>query len=397
MFAFLAIAPVARAHPQNGKPNRPAASANFEALASQADGASQQNRLDDAIALYRKALALKPGWPDGWWSLGTIHYDRNEYKEAAIDFRRAASLQPAKGSPRVMLGLCEFELGIDDAALKHIEEGKQLGVNPDPQFRQVMLYHEGVLLSRKGKFNRAGEIFSELSQQGVQSDDLTFSLATAALRMLPKDLPPEGTPGREVVRRIGQAEALVAAKKFDEARKAYGELVSENPDFPNIQYAYGRCLLELSDVDAAVAAFQREIQNSPRSIPARLQIAAARYRLDSTEGIKYAKEAVELAPQEPFGHYLLGLLYVDTGDFSRAISELEISKRVYSKVPELYFALGTAYARAGHKQEADQARAIFKRLSDQPAEGSLNNAYGGRSSNLDPERLGRETAPHPQP
>lgn len=352
--------------------------------------------MEDAIVLYRKALALKPSWPDGWWSLGTIYYDRNEYKEAATDFRRAATLQPTKGSPRVMLGLCEFELGNDDAALKHIEEGKQLGVNPDEQFQQVMLYHEGVLLSRKGKFNRAGEILSKLSKQGVQSDDLIFSLGTAALRMLPKDLPPEGTPGRELVRRIGQAEAMVAAERFDEARKAYGELVAEYPDFPNIQYAYGRCLLELSDVDVAVAAFQREIQNSPRNIPARLQIASARYRLDSAEGIKYAKEAVELAPQEPFGHYLLGLLYVDTGDYSRAISELEISKRAYSKLPELYFALGTAYARVGHKQEAAQARAIFKRLSDRSNEGSSDNTYRGRSSSLDPERLGHGTGSHPQ-
>lgn len=397
MVALLAIAPIAIAHPQNGKHPKPATSADFKALASQADGASQQNRLDDAIALYRKALALKPGWPDGWWSLGTIHYDRNEYKEAATDFRRAATLQPAKGSPRVMLGLCEFELGNDDAALKHIEEGKQLGVNPDPQFQQVMLYHEGVLLSRKGKFNRAGEIFAQLSKQGLQSDDLTFSLGTAALRMLPKVVPPEGTPGRDVVRSVGQAEALVAAGKFDEARKAYAQLVSEYPDFPNIQYAYGRCLLALSDVDAAVAAFQREIQNSPRNIPARLQIAAARYRLDSADGIKYAKEAVALAPQEPFGHYLLGLLYLDTGDFSRAISELEISKRVYAKVPDVYFALGTAYARAGRKQEAAQARATFKRLSNRATEGASDNTYGGRSSSLDPEKLGGETAPHPQP
>ena len=148
-------------------------------------------------------------------------------------------------------------------------------------------------------------------------------------------------------------------------------------------------------MDAAVAAFQREIQNSPRNIPARLQIAAARYRLDSADVIKYAKEAVEFAPQEPFGHYLLGLLYVDTGDYSRAISELEISKRAYSKVPDVYFALGTAYARVGRKQEAAQARVIFRRLSDRPAEDSSNNTYRGRSSNLDPERLGHETGSHP--
>lgn len=332
--------------------------------------------MDDAIALYRKALALKPGWPDGWWALGTIHYDRNEYKQAAMAFRRGSLLQPAKGSPLIMLGLCEFELGSDDAALKHIEQGKDLGFNPDPQFQQVMLYHEGVLLSRKGRFNRAGDIFSELSKQGVSSDDLTFLLGTTALRMLPKDLPPDGTPGREVVRRIGEAEAQVAAKKFDDAKQAYAGLISEYPDFPNINYAYGRFLLESSDVDAAVAAFQQEIKNSPRNVPARLQIAAARYRLDSADGIKYAKEAVALAPQEPFGHYLLGLLYLDTGDFSGAISELEISKCRYVKVPDLYFALGNAYARAGRKQEAARARATFKRLSAQSKKDSIDLQKG---------------------
>jgi tetratricopeptide (TPR) repeat protein len=362
--ALLALTMAANSRPPRPRPqtSRPAP-ADFKTLAAQAEQANEQDRLDEAVVLYRKALALKPSWPEGWWALGTIHYDRNEFKQAAVAFRRASTLQPHKGSPLIMLGLCEFELSDDNAALKHIEEGKELGFNPDSQFQQVMLYHEGVLLSRKGKFNRAGEIFSELSHQGVQTDDLTFSLGMAALRMLPKDLPAEGTPGREVVRRIGQAEAQVAAKKFDEAKQAYADLISEYPDFPNIHYAHGRALLGLSEVDAAVAAFQQEIKNSPRNIPARLQIAAARYRLDSADGIKYAKEVVELAPQDPFGHYLLGLLYLDTGDFPSSISELEIAKRAYGKAPDLYFALGNAYARAGRKEEAAQARATFRRLS----------------------------------
>jgi len=85
--------------------------------------ASQENRLDEAVALYGKALALRPSWPEGWWALGTLDYDRNAYQEAATAFQRAVALQPKAGSPRVMLGLCQFELGQDDAALKNIHEG----------------------------------------------------------------------------------------------------------------------------------------------------------------------------------------------------------------------------------------------------------------------------------
>jgi tetratricopeptide (TPR) repeat protein len=353
-------------------------------LSAQAQQASEENRLDDAIALYRKALALRPSWAEGWWSLGTIHYDRDEYKAAASAFRKLIALQPDKGSPRVMLGLCEFELGDDDGALKDIEEGKQRGLNPDEQFQRVMLYHEGVLLLRKSRFNRAGETFSDLSKLGVQSDELTLALGMAALRMLPKSLPEEGTPGREVVRRVGRAEALVAAKKFDEAKQEYSSLVSDYPEFPNIHYARGRFLLELSEVDEAVAAFQREIENSPQSIPARLQIAAARYRLDSADGLKYAEEAVKLDPREPFAHYLLGLLNLDTGNFSVAISELEIAKRAYVNIPDVYFALGNAYARAGRKEEAGQARAKFKQLSAESKKGSMETVNQDRPPGVTP-------------
>jgi tetratricopeptide (TPR) repeat protein len=369
------------------------AATDFKTLAEQADAASQQNRLDDAIALFRKALALRPAWAEGWWSLGTIRYDRNEYKEAAAAFRKVIALQPSKGSPRVMLGLCEFELGDDDGALKHIEQGKERGLNPDEQFQQVMLFHEGVLLLRKARFNRAGEAFSDLSKLGLQNDDLILDLGMAALRMMPKNLPAEGTPGREVVRRAGRAEALAAAKKFDEAKQEYANLVAEYPDYPNIHYARGRFLLELSEVDEAVAAFQQEIENSPQNIPARLQIAAARYRLDSADGLKYAEEAVKLDPREPFGYYLLGLLNLDTGNFSVAISELEIAKRSYVNIPDVYFALGNAYARAGRKQEAAQARAKFKQLSAESKKGSMETVNQDRPPGVTPGQSASGTNP----
>jgi tetratricopeptide (TPR) repeat protein len=355
-------------------------------LAAQAEQASRQNRLDDAVSLYRKALALKPSWSEGWWSLGTIQYDRNNFKSAAVAFQHASALEPKKGSPRIMLGLCEFELDQDDAALKHIEEGKKLGLNPDPQFQQVMLYHEGVLLSRKGRFNAAGELFAQLSKSGVQSDDLTLALGMTSLQIRPKDLPTEGTPGREVVRRAGQAETLVVSGKFDEARNAYGRLVTDYPDYPSINCAYGRLLLKLGDVDDAVAAFQQEIKNSPQSVPARLQIAAARYQSDSAAGLSYAKEAVQLAPQLPFAHYLYGLLLLDTGDFQQAIPHLELAAKGLTSESGIYFALGQAYAKAGRKEDAARARATFLRLKQKSRADNSQNAYGDRPKLPSPDR-----------
>jgi tetratricopeptide (TPR) repeat protein len=289
--------------------------------------------------------------------------------------------------------LCEFELGADDAALRDIEAGKERGLTPDEQFQEVMLFHEGVLLLRKGRFNRAGEALSDVVKAGVQSEELTKDLGMAALRMLPKNLPSAGTQGEEVVRRVGSAEQLAAAKKFDEAKEAYAKLVSEYPEYPNLHYARGRMLLMLGDVDGAVAAFQAEIANAPGNVPARLQIAAARYRLDSADGLKYAEEAVKLDPGEPFGHYLVGLLALDTGDYARAIAELEFAKKYYAKIPDVYFALGNAYARAGRQQEAAQARAMFTKLNAASKKEAMGTGNEDRAPRVAPTDGAGERTP----
>src|SRR5438105_8913939 len=131
------------------------ASLDFATLSQRAAEASQQNRLDDAKALYRKALALRPRWKEGWWSLGTIEYDQNHYAQAARDFEKLIAIDPANGTAHAMLGLCNFELSQDDPALKNLLKAEQLGVIKDEQLRHVALYHMGVLELPLRKFGAA--------------------------------------------------------------------------------------------------------------------------------------------------------------------------------------------------------------------------------------------------
>jgi predicted Zn-dependent protease len=374
--------------PALAQEKKPAASRQFDRLAAQADQARDSNNLENALALYRKALAIRPEWAEGWWSLGTIYYDRDAYADAARAFHRVLGLQPKHGSAWVMLGLCEFELKQDDFALRDIQRGKQLGILKDPQLRRVMLYHEGLLLLRKNKFEAAQQSFDLMSHDGFEGDDLVLALGMAVLRIRPETLPPAGSTASEIVARAGKAEWLSASEKFTEARQEYNSLASEYSDRENVHYAYGRFLLETNEIDAAIAEFQREIQNNPQHVLARLEIAAVRYRLDSEEGIKYAEQAVNLEPNRPFGHYLLGLLYLDTRNFNGAISELEIAKRSFTTVPEVYMALGNAYARAGRNIEAARARADFTRLVAKRNQASDETVYDEHPRGLTQEKLG---------
>ncbi len=336
---------------------------NFDALARQAASAKDGDRLDEAVTLYRQALKLQPKWAEGWWSLGTIEYDRNDYAAAESDFRKLIPLAPKDGMAHVMLGLCEFELGQDAPALKDLREGRALGVANDPQLQEVVFYHEGILLLRAGQFKVAQTSFTTLCKMNIQSDKVMEGMGMAVLRILPTELPSVSSTSLAIVQRAGSAACLSALKKFDQANQDYTQLISDAPDFPNIHYAFGLSLLEANNASKAVEQFKSEIKKNPKSVAARLEIAASFYKVDSSAGLPYAQEAVNLSPQQPFAHYLLGLLLLDTNQYLKAIPELESAAKAFPKEKRIFFALGSAYARAGRSQDAAKARAIFAQLN----------------------------------
>lgn len=344
----------------------PTSPEDFDQVAARAEQARSTNRIEEAIELYRRALSLRPQWAEGWWYLGTLLYERDAFADAAVAFGKATALSPKVGTAWVMLGLCEFKLGRYNDALEHIQQGRRLGASAGPQFRQVMLYHEGLLLLGKGDFERAQETLGLLSREGVENENLTTALGLSALRLRFSDLPEGDSPLRQLVRRVGRAEQLAAQNRFAEALSEYERLSAEFPKERNVHYAFGRFLIAGRDPDPerAVAAFQREIENFPDHVPARLGIAAIKSVSDPALALRYAEEAVKLNPRIPLGHYLLGSLLLHTDQIERAIEELEIAQRSLPNEPRVYFALGRAYARAQRKQDAERARAIFKRLTE---------------------------------
>jgi len=347
------------------QPSAPAPS-SFATIATQAAAARDADRLDNAAALYRQALALNPKWTEGWWSLGTVEYDLNNYRDAAAAFERISALNPKAGSARVMLGLSEFELGQDANSLAHIQEGERIGVVDNRQLRNVALFHEGVLLQRQAKFEGSQRALDSLCIAGIETPELNTTLGMVALRLHDR-IPPTRPPATEVIPRAGHAQCLAAQKQFDEARREYTALARDFPQFPNLHYAFGRLLLDAHDIPAGIAELETEIKLHPEDSIARLQIAAAKYKVDSAGALPYAKAAVDRDPKLPLGHYLLGLLLLDTGDYQRAIPELEKAQHSMAEVPNVYAGLGAAYSQAGRDEDAARARATLQRLNREAA------------------------------
>jgi tetratricopeptide (TPR) repeat protein len=359
-------------------------SKTFQALASSADEARDAGRLEEAGKTYRRALVLNPKWAEGWWSLGTLYYDSDNYPKAAVAFEKVVALDPKQGTAHAMLGLCEFEIGDQEHALKDIEESKSLGVLEDKQLRDVVMYHEGILLQRAGHFEAAKAALSALCLNGVRSSELAGTFGMVALRMRAAAPPDAATEAGEAVQLAGRGACLSGAKDYDAARTEFEQLIARAPHFPLVHYAYGCMLIDARDIPGAVKQFEAEIADEPKSVLPRLRIAVAEYKVDSAAGLTYAEQAVQLDPALPLGHYLLGLLLLDTGAYERAVSELEIARKAFPHEGRIDLSLATAYAHVGRAQDAARARAEFarkKQAEQKAAEGAveITDAMDARS------------------
>ena len=201
--------------------------------------ARKSDRLDDAILLYRKALALRPAWAEGWWYLDTLLYDEDDYTGAAGALRKAIELSPQTGNAAAMLGLCEAKLGHDRDALRHLEKGRALGVGGDQSLHRVTLYTKGTLLLAAGEFSKAQKTLDLLAREGADQE-LMDALGESVLGIRPEDMTSADAAKREVVRRAGQAEHAAAGGDVHAALAAYSRLLASAPKFHNVQFASGQ-------------------------------------------------------------------------------------------------------------------------------------------------------------
>jgi tetratricopeptide (TPR) repeat protein len=355
----------------------PAKSAAWDKLTKDASAAREDGRLEEAIALYAKAVTQRADWAEGHWYLGVMYYELDRHQEARDSFRRVIQLLPkdaaGAGDAWTMKGLCEFRLKNYDLALGDLIKGRDAGV-PTATIATTGRYHTAALLNRNEEYEEAQRILQGFVLEGDDSPRIIELLGIAGLRlpMLPAELPPGR---REQVMMAGRASYFAAARLSAAARSAFEELLRRYPETPSVHYAYGVFLLT-EHPDEAIEQFKRELEIEPRHPWAKLQLAFEYIkRAEWEEAKRWATEAVAEAPNLFVARKALGQILLETGEIEGAISELEAGVRIAPRSPTLRFTLARAYRRAGRADDAEREQAAFARLSR-----ALRTERGGAQS-----------------
>jgi tetratricopeptide (TPR) repeat protein len=338
---------------------------SFERLARQATAARDARHLDQAAALYQRALRLRPAWAEGWWNLGSIAYDQDDFPSCALAFAKLVHLKPEDTRAWTMHGLCAYRLRDYDAALRSLLRTERQGFKEDMALSRAARLHLALLLNRHGAFERSLLILNELIRIGGKSAEVSAAAGIAGLRRrwLPHEVPERS---QSAVLELG--DAMVSAMEQDQAaaRRKFESAAPHLANEPNFHYRFGAFLM-LQEPDRGIAEIRKALELDPEHVPALVGLAMIYLkRGDLADAREFGEQAVKVAPDDFSTHATLGRVLLMTedkpGDAAAAARELEAAVKLAPANPEVRFSLASAYSRLGRKADAARELAEFQRL-----------------------------------
>jgi tetratricopeptide (TPR) repeat protein len=340
--------------------------ATFEKLARAADQARTENRDDEGIRLYQRALELRPEWDEGLWYLSTLFYEKEHYFEACETLRRFLAQNADVGYGWALLGMNEFQTHQYARALNHLQRGMALGLGDKKKMASSVFYLNAILLTRSEQFDDSMSLLFSMAASGEATLSLVEPAGLAALRMplLPAEIPVDR---REMVRMAGSAALALQAQRNGEAEKLFRDMEAAYPNEPGVHFLFGAYLLDARPEDG-IQEMKRELEISPSHVPARLRLAeeyVKRQQLD--QGLSFAQEALRLEPKDVSARMVLGEVLIAKRDLAGGIRELETARDRSPEVIRVRWDLVRAYTAAGRNEDADREKDEIRKLSRQDA------------------------------
>lgn len=248
-----------------------------------------EQQTNEAIAEYRKAIALDPKMMEAHLNLGMSLLTKDP-KQAIAPLQKVVELNYAFERGHYALGVAEQRSGDESAAEKEFMVATKLDPN-DNEARDAL----GHVMLKEGKAADAEAEFREL------------------LRGKPDD--------SEAA--IGLADSLTLQKKPADAAQALGNYLKAKPNDTHALLMQASLLTQIGNNDEALAALDEAAKNGPEGLDA-LKLRSEIYFTQKNwqKAVAVLQEAEQLAPRDAVIHARLGHVLLETHDYADAAHEL---------------------------------------------------------------------------
>lgn len=344
-----------------GQSTQPSPQQTFEQLLQSADNAREQNRDDEAIQLFRRALEQKPESEEALWYLGSMLYEKERLAEARDVLRSFLTLRPDAGPAWALLGLSEFQLHEYPRALQHLERAMSQGMTDRKELAQSVVYHTAILLTRFERYDDSLDMLQKMLASGTPDPTLVEPAGLAGLRLpfLPSEIPPDR---RDLITLAGKAVMALQMQRPEEANADFDRLARAYPNEPGVHFLRGAYLSDLHP-DEARADFERELTISPSHTLARVRLAQLLITAGEFDrALALAQQAIQLEPKRASAHMMAGEALIAKGDAAGGIKELEAARDDDPSIGRVHWDLLRAYAAAGRKEDAAREKSEIEKI-----------------------------------
>ena len=172
--------------------------------------------------------------------------------------------------------------------------------------------------------------------------------------VLKKATPAEVLGGSEETRELLlQAEQNFNESKYDEALKAYQQVLAESPLIYQLHVNIGNCYLGMGEYDKAIAEYEVFLEQEPDYSPVLSKLGEVYVRKgDFDTAMGYFQKVIELSPEDHTTYYNIAEIYFDSGEVDKAIEYYQKTVEINPDWGKGHLKLGYAYLNKGDNEQA---------------------------------------------
>ena len=318
----------------------------------------QQGKFAESEEAWRAFLKVQPSDPEPYAHLGLLEARQDHYKEAVPLYRKALALKPGMPGLRLNLALALFKAGDLKAA---IPEFTILLKSAPPASPEALRYT--ILLGMShyglGQFTEAAPFLKKAAD--ADSSNLPIRLALAHSYLWSK----QNNKVLDVYHQIltldpDSAEAdMLAGEALDEMNDSSGAIemfrkaVKAKPSEPNVHFGLGYLLWSQKQYPEAITEFQAELANDPNHAQSMLYTGDAYIQMNQyADAAPLLEKALKLDPSVGLAHLDLGILAANDGRNEDALREFLAAEKLIPNDVNVHWRLGRLYRTMGRKEEA---------------------------------------------
>ncbi len=290
---------------------------------------ARQDRSDEAIALYQRALGLKKEDPVTQRNLGVAYFRAHRYRDALPLLRSFSAADPTFQSLD-LTGLDLFALDRYKEAADYLERASHLQPKDLPTLDIL-----GQAYWRAKDRPGVTQVFDRIMSINPESSESHFMMGLAYDLMYQ-----EG-----------------------DASKEFQAVLAADPNYPAVHSSLGLIDYREHKVPEAEAEFKQELSRNPRDPVSNYMMGQLlRQQEEQAEAVAYLKSAVAENPAFRDALFELGQCYLELKRPSDALEPLRRVIEIDPDYAQAHFVLGKAFAMLGRPEDAKREQVLCRQI-----------------------------------